>query len=372
MTGGARFAKFEARFATERELAAPYVETIRHDPPSAPPPGWITLGFAYELCGAAHEASTPAESAALAQLAIGVAERLDDSYPRVARRHILARAWKELAHAHRTRGKHADALAALDRANAAIGDEAALGWDETVVTLCRATTLSNLHRHEEALRLVGEARAAFEQLGDRRLVIQCELQYGTIADRRGDFGAAERAYREASRLALAAGDVRTAGSAWLNLGALAARGGRVAEALESLARARALFRELDARDELARGDLWIGVALLAAGNPDQAIPLLSGARDAFRTLDMPEESGLAGVDLAEAFLVLGRVEAARQLLGEVIDEFRRHHLNERAVVALTYLRDLPAPARGTAQQVRAYLERLRREPHLLFAVPDER
>ena len=86
---------------------------------------------------------------------------------------------------------------------------------------------------------------------------------------------------------------------------------------------------------------------------------------------MPEEAGLAGVDLVEACLALGRDSAARTLLEEVIEEFRRSGLNERALVALTYLRDLPAPRRDTAAHVRTYLSRLRREPQLLFALPDE-
>jgi tetratricopeptide (TPR) repeat protein len=371
MSGAEGFTDFEARFARERELAAPLVEAIRHDPPSEPSPDWITLGFAYELCGAAHEAPTPEGCEALARLAVAVAERLGAVDRPVVRRHITARAWKELANAHRARGRYAEALAALDRAGDAIGDDPALPWDEAVLTLCRATTLSNMNRQEEALQLLAEARAVLEKLCDRRRVAQCELLHGLISHRRGDPATAERSYREASRLALAAGDIRTAGSAWLNIGALAAQGGRVAGAMESLAQARALFRELEARDELARGDWWIGVALLAAGKGEDAMALLSGVRDAFRDLDMPEERGLAGVDLVEALLSLGRTAAARELLEEVIDEFRSHHLNERALVALTYLRSLPAPRRSTATHVRSYLSRLRREPQLLFVLPDE-
>lgn len=372
MSGEEKFAAFEVRFTRERELAAPQVAAIRDDPPSEPAPDWITLGFAHELCGAAHDAPTPARSAALAQLALAIAERLGDPYPAVVRRQIKARAWKELANAHRTRGRHAEALAALERALAAIDDEPALPWDEAVLTLCRATTLSAMNRQEEALQLALEARTVLAELGDRRRVAQCELLLGLISHRRGDPAAARESYRETARLALAAGDIRTAGSAWLNLGALSAEGGDVGEAMKSLGQARALFRELEALDELARGDRWIGIALLAAGKAEDAVPLLSGARDAFRELDMPEECGLAGVDLVEAFLALDRTAAARQLLEEVIDEFRRHRLNERALVALTYLRGLPAPRRSTATHVRSYLERLRREPQLLFVVPDER
>jgi hypothetical protein len=87
---------------------------------------------------------------------------------------------------------------------------------------------------------------------------------------------------------------------------------------------------------------------------------------------MAEEAGLAGVRLVEAYLALERRDAARAIIVTVIDEFRAASLNERALIALAYLRDLGPAARPTeAQHVHSYLTRLRHEPALLFRPPEE-
>jgi tetratricopeptide (TPR) repeat protein len=366
------FLDFKARFIRERELAALHVAALGYHPPSDPSPDWITLGFAYELCGAARRARSPGDSETLARLAIAVAERLDAPNRPVVRKLIAARAWTELAKAHLACGRHAEALVALDQAGDIIGAEPVLAFDEAAVSFCRATTLSRMNRQAEALTLLDEARVVFEKLHDGGQVAECELLQGDIWDGCGDRAAAERSYREAVRLAVGAADIDAAGRAWLKLAVLAAQDGRVAEAMESLAQARALFRDLEAHDEVARCDWSIGVAMLAAGKIEEAIPLLCRAREAFRDLQMIEDRTLASVDLVEAFLALDRAAAARAVLGEVISEYcsGTDEPHERGLVALTYLRDLGTPPRSTAAHVRAYLALLRCEPRRLFLLPD--
>jgi tetratricopeptide (TPR) repeat protein len=326
------------------------------------------------LCAAAVEllSHAPGRSAALAQLAIAVAGELDGRYPRIIRAQITAAAWKELANAHRYRSDHDAALRALDRADEAIGDEPSLGYDNAVLALARATTLREMDRIPEALRLLHEAASVFRGHGDRTRVAQCELLGGMILHQQRDTSAARRAYRRAVEVAHGTGNAQIVASAYVNLGVLDAELGRTNDALDSLQQSRAIFVELDAGGEIARANWGIGLALLKASRFEAAIPLLRDARAAFLALGMVEEAGLAGIELFEAHLAIDRPDTAHAVLTSVIDEFRAASLGDHALVALAYLRDLgPAVRRESAQHVHTYLLRLRREPALLFHPPDE-
>jgi tetratricopeptide repeat protein len=140
-------------------------------------------------------------------------------------------------------------------------------------------------------------------------------------------------------MARAMADLHTVAAAYNNLGRTAADAGDVHAAVDALQQARAIFRELDMPTEIARTGWSLGVALLSASKFGSAIAILSEAgRDLLR-LGMPEDAGLAGVDLIEAFLATDKRVSARELAITVVDEFRRAGLSERALQALSYLRE---------------------------------
>jgi tetratricopeptide (TPR) repeat protein len=372
------FVRIAEQLQQERAAARPILEFIRRNPAvyadDKLPQHWRTLGMVGELAEAARELvqQAPGDSLSMARLAIAIARDLDPSYPRVMRAQFTAAAWKELANAHRYRSEYDAALHALDRADAEIRNESALGYDNAVLALARATTLRELDRLPEALTLLDDATEVFREHADSTRVAQCNLLAGMIRHKQGYPLAARQAYRIAVTEAQAAGDARTVASAYLNLGMLDAEAGRTNGALDALQQARAIFKELGAQGEIARATWGVGAALLTAGKYEGAVPVLRDARRAFQSLQMPEEAGLAGVELAEAFIALRKTDEARAVVEEVIEEFRRASLNERALVALAYLRDLgPATRREVVQHVYTYLSRLRREPALLFCPLDE-
>src|SRR5207302_5023218 len=89
---------------------------------------------------------------------------------------------------------------------------------------------------------------------------------------------------------------------------------------------------------------------------------------------MQEEAGPGGLGLADPSDGLGATDDARVLVFPVLDEFARARLNDRALTALAYLRDVlpttPQPSH-VVRHVRHYLDRLRSEPTLLFLpLPD--
>jgi tetratricopeptide (TPR) repeat protein len=183
MSGDGNFAISEEILARERQAAAPVVRAILDRPPSEPPSGWITLGFAYELCDAARDASTAERRAGLARLAIVIAECLGSPHRLVVRKSIAARAWRELANAHRARGRFAQALAALNQAVDIIGMEPVLGYDEALLTLCRAAILADMNQDEAALQLLAEARAQFGKWQVDDHIAECEALYGILTQR---------------------------------------------------------------------------------------------------------------------------------------------------------------------------------------------
>jgi tetratricopeptide (TPR) repeat protein len=172
-------------------------------------------------------------------------------------------------------------------------------------------------------------------------------------------------------VARAGGGLHTVAAAYNNLGRTAADARDVNGAVDALQQARAIFRELDMPTEIARTTWNIGVAQLSASRFDPAIAILSEARSELLRLGMPEDAGLAGVDLIEALLATNKRVAARELAATIVDEFRRAALSERALQALSYLRETADVANAeTAHRVGAYLRRLKDEPSLLFLPAD--
>ncbi len=296
------------------------------------------------LSDAARELLTqaPERSAALAEYATVIASLLDERYPSVLRGQITARAWKELANAYRYRSDCEAALRALDRADAVVENDPALADDRAILQLARATTLREMNRLPEALALLDSALVVFHDFGRNDRVAQCVLLIGMIHHQGGNVRKARDAYGRVIVAARAAGDPRTAGSAYSNLARLDAEEGRTALAMEDLQQARAIFEDLGATGEVARTTWVLGFALLRGGRCAQAIRPLSEARQTFRMLGMPEEAGLVGVQLGETYIALERQHDAHDIIREVIAEFREANLNERAVAALDYLRELGA------------------------------
>ena len=83
---------------------------------------------------------------------------------------------------------------------------------------------------------------------------------------------------------------------------------------------------------------------------------------------MPGEAGVVALDLVECLIALNRNDEARILVETVIGEFQRANLNDRAMTALDYLRELlpKRASREAVRHVRGYVEKLRSEPGRVF------
>lgn len=377
MIGGANtFGFFARKLDEERSQADAIVRTIQNDPErhlDLPlPAAWLTLGMADRLCDAARTelVRSPRRSQVLAQLAVAIAEGLPDSYPRIMRAQFAAHAWKSLSNAYRIASRYESALVALDEADRRIADVPVLGYDRAVLALARGIVLSEMGRLDDVLHLLDAAHETFAEHQDARHVAQCDLVVGMTLHLLGRIAEARQAYMRVIKPARAAGDLHTAAAAYNNLGRAASDAGDLSAAVDALQQARAIFRELEMPTEIARTSWSIGVAELTASRFESAMPILRDVRQELLRLGMPEEAGLAGVDLIEALLATNHRSAARELAIAIVEEFRAAELNERALQALSYLRemaDVATPA--VAHHVGSYLRRLKEQPALLFAPP---
>jgi tetratricopeptide (TPR) repeat protein len=364
----------------ERKVARPIVRTLGTSLDAVwdreIPAAWKTAGFVHELTSAARDLlkNDARATVAMAQFAVVVAASLPaGKYPRAIQVQLEGGAWKELANAHRYLSEYDAALRALDAADRCLSVVDGLGFDRAVSRFARALVLSDQGRNNEALKLVDDCVADFEEHADRRRQAQCLQLRGMIESRGGQYRKAVATYERALIVLDDADDDYTRACLKNNLGQAYGELSDTGSALASLQEALALFEKLQAAGEMARTGWGVGRVLLAGGSYDQAVQMLSGARRDLLKLALPEEAGLAGLDLADAFLATGETAAAREAVEEVVAEFRAAGLNQRALLALDYLRDvLPTPrARAAVRHVRTYINELRTSPNQVFLELDQ-
>jgi len=360
----------------ERMEAKPVVDELRHSIQdrwdSDVPAAWKTVGFVHELTAAASDLTErdARTSAALAQFAIVVITGIpEDAYPAAVRLEAEATAWKELASAHRYVSEYEAAIRALNAADRCLGKAPALGYDRAVLQFARALVFSDMQRFDEADALLFETVRAFAAFDDRRRLGQCLLLKGMIEQRRGLLVEACMTYDETIVVIRDTGDLHSLASVYNNLAQARIALGHTNAAVSALHDAFAIFSDLAMPAEIARVRWVLGRVVLGSGQSRQAHDVLAEARMTFIGLRMPEEAGLTGLELAEACIALGRDDRARMIIEEVAADFVRAGLNDRALTALAYLRDVLPSGRGreAVRHVRTYIEQLRHDPLRAFA-----
>jgi tetratricopeptide (TPR) repeat protein len=364
------------KITAERGAAYPAVERLRSADldrlwDEELPASWRTAGFVQELTAAAADMleKDARRSLELAQLAEAIITSIPShAYPPTVFAQLEGNAWKEIGTAHRYLSEFDAALRAYDAAQRAFERSGTLGHDVAIVELARAVVLSELRKHDEALALIEESAPVFGSFGDQRRLTQAALLKGMIHQRRGNLQAARMTYEEV----LAARpdeDLHTVAATYHNLGRVCADLGDSAAAVTALRRARDLFSGLEMSTEVTRNDWALAKILLATGSFIKALPMHRRVRADFLSRQMPAEAGLAALDLAEALMAMDHADEARVIAGQALDEFRAAKLNERAITALAYLRDLlpetSTPTRAI-RYVRSYLAELQEEPARAF------
>lgn len=366
-----------SRIEREREAAKTIVASLPANLDGAwdrpLPQSWRTLGFAQELTSSAAAVleQTPALSRARAQFAVAIATAIrEESYPAIAIAQTSGQAWKELGTAHRYLSSYDASLRAYGAARRSFAAFGALAHEQASVDLATAVVLSEIGRHDEALALIVDATPLLESVHDEKRVVQAMMMKAMIHHRRGNLQAARIAYDDALAGAEKQDDLHTLAALFNNIGQVLIDLSDTNAAALALARARDLFSALEMPAEVARTEGALSQLCIQRGAYDDALTLLGRVRSSFLRLGMVHEAGIASLNIVDALIATGQQDEAYGVAETVLAEFRGAGLNERALVALEYVRELvrdhrPAP-RPRVQHVRSYLEELRSDPARIF------
>jgi tetratricopeptide (TPR) repeat protein len=378
MTLGERrdaFLQTIARLTAERAAARDIVASLRASDTDVwdweIPEHWRTAGFVQELTSTASDTleSNPRESLACAQLGLAIATSIPTgTYPSPVQAQIEGAAWKEIGTAHRYLSEYDAAFRAYDAAQRAYRTVDSLQHDDAVIDFARAIVLSDVGRYDEALELLASVEPMLRGFEDRGRIVKVRLLVGTIYFQQQRLEDAREVYRR-TLTEIPFDDLHTRAMLYSNLGQVTAEIGDVSNAVLLLNDARQLLAALEMEAEVARTEWALGRILLQTGEHAKAAAMFEKVRKIFLSKTMVEEAGLAGLDIADARIASGRQSDARSVIENVVAEFTSANLNQRAITALAYLRDvLPTASKPerAVRHVRQYLEDLRSEPARLF------
>jgi tetratricopeptide (TPR) repeat protein len=315
----------------------------------------------------------PKEMLFLANLAQIAAANLDPSELGPERTADLqARAWGELANAHRVNDDFRSALEALNRA--ATFREVGTGdvLLRARLTELYASYLNSTRYFDEACEILGAVDLLYREAGDTHQAGRALVVRGIYECYRGELGAACALFERGLR------DLNPDRDPELLLTGRQSYIVTLVECGEYRRAHRELFasglRKAAADQPLFLLKLdWVEAAILAGlGKRQRAEAAFLCTRLGFSEAGQAFNAGLVGLDLAALYLEDGREQDAAALAQDIYESLRSLGVAREAERALQLL--VQACERGVAsglvaRHVRHFLERLEREPHLRFRLP---
>jgi len=243
--------------------------------------------------------SDPARAVQLAELAVAVAERLDDvHYGTLLAEDTRASAWAHLGNAFRIAANLRQAEEALQTAEEhqlRSGEDAYTG---ALILSFKASLRNTQGRYDEAARLLDGAIAVYRQARDRHEEGRALILKGTALGHAGRHRDAIRLIRRGLGWIDLFHEPRLLVTARHNLIFFMTDGGRYQEAEESLAETRRLYLELGERMNLVRLRWLEGKIARERGRLEEAEAALREARDAFFADHIAIDAALVSLDLA--------------------------------------------------------------------------
>lgn len=336
--------------------------------------GVCTVGLVDALLdeGRKHT-SEPREFERIADLAIEVSEALDPTaYPAGMVARARGNAWKDRANALRLRGEFQDALWAVDEAERNFRQQPIPEFDLATADYVRATILVETDRVAEALTLASQAAQTFLDFGDAHRQIQARMvEAGAL------FNVGRK--RESREISLSIlkplqeiGESKTLALVFYNIAQVSVDLNEVDMASMYFLQAAALFKEFGMFADEAAARWGLGRLLLATGRFAEAAERLQNARADLERLGLSGDGALVALDLAEALLALDRHAEVPGICRSLVQRFTKGGSNERALRAVSYLReaaDAGTVSRELVRYVRNYVAETPRQPQLLFLPP---
>lgn len=317
----------------------------------------------------------PSDALAVAALATHVARLLKcDEYPDSVVSRAVGAAWRQYAYAAFYVGEYPAASEAVAKSAAAFAACAVSDYDLARLSIIRGLILSQQEQHDAAREEVQHAAAVFDAFGDRSRAASARVAeaYSLISEHRYQealpiLRTVERDYAEDL-------DNYSRANVANNLAVCCSQAGSVTDAFDQYSIAAAIYDEIGNGPEAARVRHNLGCLLAAQGRLGDAQARFRSVRMEYRRLGMADAAVAADLDLAELLLAENAHAEAAALCGAAVEQFQKTGLSAttKGLTALSFLREAAAQRRATpetARLVRRYLERLPREPQLLFAPP---
>ncbi|HEU5163625.1 MAG TPA: hypothetical protein VFV54_10795, partial [Thermoanaerobaculia bacterium] len=133
-----------------------------------------------------------------------------------------------------------------------------------------------------------------------------------------------------------------------------------------------LFKEFGMTSEVVAARWGLGRLMASTGRFDEALDRLRSAQAEIEKLGFSGDAALITLDVAEVLLALDRPAEVPVLCRTLVDRFAKSGSNERALRALSYLREAAEAGKVSTElvrYVRNYVAEAPRQPQLLFLPP---
>jgi tetratricopeptide (TPR) repeat protein len=305
--------------------------------------------------------SDPARGVHLADLAVTVAERLDEShYGPLLAEDARASAWAHLGNALRIASDHhraEEALQAAEEHQRRSGEDA---YTEALILSFKASLRSAQGRFDEAARLLDGAITVYRQARDRHEEGRALIKKGMALGYAGRHQEAVRLIRRGLARTDLFQEPRLLVTARHNLILFMTESGRHQEAENSLAETRRLYLDLGERMNLVRLRWLEGKIARELGRQDEAETALREARDAFLAEDIAIDAALVSLDLAILHVQRGETTALKDLAAEMRPIFESGDVHPEALAAVLLFQqaaEAEQVTRALVDQVAARLQR---------------
>lgn len=276
----------------------------------------------------------------LAELAVQSAEELDtEVYGAENVADLQARAWAEVANAHRIIGdlSQADRMMtrAVDCRSRGTGDPRLLArLSDLAASLACAQ-----RRFDQAFRLLDIGYSIYIKLGDRHSAGRVLIARGLYAGYTGDPLEGIRYLVHGLNTIDRAREPKLAFQALHNIVLLRVELGEYEEARRSLQQMRPLYARFN--DELDDIKLrWVeGKIAAGLGELDEAEEAFAESRDRLDRVGLGYRAALVSLDLVSVWLHQGRTAEIRQLVAELLVTFRAIGVEREALAGVLLLRD---------------------------------
>jgi tetratricopeptide (TPR) repeat protein len=336
-------------------------------------PRFQTWGFFELLVELSRQAvlEDPRTAEDLLRLVIDVVGQLDpDEHGPGSLEAAEARAWAWLGNALRVQEDFAGAETAFQTAELYLAQSWLDPLDEALLLELKAPLRRAQRRFDEALEMLDGAIAIYREINEPNLQGRALMVRGVTLQYQGDLEGAADCFRTSMTLLE---EPRLVALNQYNLVFCLQDAGRSLEAAALIPETRRRLQKVGKRIDLLRLRWTEGKIAASTGRQAEAERALLEVRAARLKDAHAFDAALVSLDLAALYLRQRRLEETKRLAAEILPVFQSREIYREALAALIVFQraaEMEQLTLGLVEEVAAYLERARDDPHLRFRDAD--